>query len=208
VNGLRSTLNAIVTVTEELGFKSSLAQAKRIGPMLDAPNYDALRIAVSELDSRIRDDLQNEWFMHIKGDVFKYYSGTNLFGADVDGKFPSAKEDIEHAGKCLAVEQDTATVFHLMRAMESAVGALAAKLSILNPDREWGKLLSDIHVKIERMPKGDDRNAWSECHANLYHVKQAWRHGTMHPKETYTPDQAKEVFQAVRVFMTQLATLV
>ena len=77
-----------------------------------------------------------------------------------------------------------------------------------HPDREWGKLLSDIDAKIEQMPKGDMRNAWSECHANLYHVKQAWRHGTMHPKETYTPDQAKEVFQAVRVFMIQLATLV
>ena len=92
--------------------------------------------------------------------------------------------------------------------MESAVGTLAAKLSIPHPDREWGKLLSDIHAKIGKMPKGDNRNAWSECHANLYHVKQAWRHGTMHPKETYTPDQAKEVFQAVRVFMSQLATLV
>jgi hypothetical protein len=56
-------------------------------------------------------------------------------------------------------------------------------LGIPNPDREWGKLLSDIVKKIEAMPKGDDCNRWSESHTHLYHVRHAWRNDTMHPKQ-------------------------
>jgi HEPN domain-containing protein len=144
----------------------------------------------------------------IRADLLNYYTGKNLFGDGVDSKFPSTKEDIENAGKCIGVGQDTAAVFHIMRAMEAAVAELSRKLSITNTEREWGKLLSDIHKKIEQMPRGSERNAWSECHANLYHVKQAWRNQTMHPKATYTQEQAKEIFQTTRVFMSQLATLI
>jgi hypothetical protein len=131
-----------------------------------------------------------------------------LFGLVVADKFPALAEDIENAGMCLALGQPTASVFHLMRAMEGAVGALCGRCSIPNPDREWGKLLSDLHRAIEAMPKGKERNAWSAAHANLYHVKQAWRNDTMHPKQTYTPDQAEHVFRAMRTFMAHLADLV
>jgi hypothetical protein len=53
----------------------------------------------------------------------------------------------------------------------------------------------------------DKRDAWSESHSHLYHVKQAWRNGTMHPKKTYTQEEAEAVFAAVRVFMRHLAKL-
>lgn len=81
-----------------------------------------------------------------------------FFGDKVEDAFPRAAEDISEAGKCLALDRSTAAVFHLMRAMESAVGRLSLKLDIPNPDREWGKLLSDIPKKIEAMPKGSGRN--------------------------------------------------
>jgi hypothetical protein len=58
------------------------------------------------------------------------------------------------------------------------------------------------------MPKGKKKDEWSHCHANLYHVKQAWRNPTMHPRETYTQEQAREVFATVRTFMEQLQTLI
>jgi hypothetical protein len=43
---------------------------------------------------------------------------------------------------------------------------------------------------------------------NLVAVNRAWRVPTNHPKETYTPDQAQEVFDATRTFMRELAPLV
>lgn len=130
------------------------------------------------------------------------------FGPEVEAKYPLAKEDIEEAGKCLAVGRGTACVFHLSRAMESAVQTLSTSLGIPSPEREWGKLLSDMKAKIEAMPAGDLKNRWSENHSLLYHVKQAWRNDVMHPKATYTVEQALEVHQAMRSFMRNLVPLV
>lgn len=138
-----------------------------------------------------------------------YESPDPPFGAEVDGAFPACRDDIEEAGKCFALGRNTAVVFHLSRAMEAAVQALSTKLGIPNPEREWGKLLSDIKEKIEAMPKGTEiRNRWSENHTLLYHVKQAWRNDVMHPKESYTDEQAEEVYRATKSFMRNLVPLV
>jgi hypothetical protein len=131
----------------------------------------------------------------------------------VAAKFPKAQEDLARAGDCLALQQSTAVVFHLMRAMEVVVQRLGKKLGVTNTDKEWGKILSDVHRAIEKMPNGTPkektkRNAWSEAHANLYHVKQAWRNETMHPKQTYDRAEALAVYTSMQVFMTHLAKLV
>jgi hypothetical protein len=44
--------------------------------------------------------------------------------------------------------------------------------------------------------------------SNLYNVKIAWRNEVMHPKQTYTPDEGKMVFIAVRGFMSDLADVI
>jgi len=130
------------------------------------------------------------------------------FGENAANAFPLAVEDIEEAAKCLAFSRYTAAVFHLMRAMEAAVQRISKEIGVADTEREWGKLLSDMAKKIEPMPKGDRRNRWSESHAHLYHVKQAWRNDTMHPKKTYTEEEADNVYRAVKSFMSHLATLV
>ena len=115
-----------------------------------------------------------------------YSPSEPLFGTEVEARINKAADDISECGKCLAVGRYTAAVFHLMRAMEAAVQKISGRLNIRKIERAWGPLLSDIHKKIEAMPKGDERDEWSQVHANLYHVKQAWRNDTMHPKATYT----------------------
>lgn len=137
-----------------------------------------------------------------------YEQKTPLFGEEVSAKFPSAVDDVEESGKCLALGRYTAVVFHLMRAMEAAVKAAGIKLGLSSVEKEWGKILSDMKGKIEALPLGYERNAWSENHSLLYHVKQAWRNDVMHPKAFYTEEQAKEVFAAVKSYMRNLAGLV
>jgi hypothetical protein len=163
---------------------------------------------LAEVYGRFRDELSASIFVQVDPHSVSLYQPIQpLFGSEVATAFPLADEDIEEAGKCIALERFTAAVFHLMRAMECAVKALSSKLGISNTDRVWGNLLSDMHAKIEAMPKGKSRDQWSESHSLLYHVKQAWRNDVMHPKETYTAEQARDVLQAVRSFMRHLATL-
>ena len=84
---------------------------------------------------------------------------------------------------------------------------MCAKAGINKVERAWGPLLSDLHSKIESMPKGSVRDDWSEVHVNLYHVKQAWRNSTMHPNRIYTEDQAEEIYRTVKAFVRHLSGL-
>jgi len=204
-------LGALKYEADQLQLKSVTAQLGHIEQFIEGGGKSTaeLRALILDLVRRIQDEFSEQKILFIStADAALYLQEKPLFGDDVADAFPDAIEDISEAGKSLALGRHTASVFHLMRAMEAAVQRLCGKLGIENPDREWGKLLSDIHNAIAVMPKGELRNTWSEAHANLYHVKQAWRNNTMHPKQTYTEEEARAVLQAVRTFMTQLAGLV
>jgi hypothetical protein len=164
---------------------------------------------VEALENRIHDELLSVQLYCVdskNGNLME--ASEALFGEGVASRFPELSFDIEESGKCLALRRATASVFHLMRVMERAVQLISTSLNIKNPEREWGKLLSDIHAAIETMEKGARRDEWSAAHANLYHVKQAWRNTTMHPRKTYTEEQAEEIFRAVKAFMAQMSGLV
>lgn len=168
-----------------------------------------LRERMEELKNRIYDELETVSLYYVDSIKAIYFEcNTSIVGASDKAKFQDIDFDIEEAGKCFALGRGTACVFHLMRVMEAVVRALCVKLSIANPDREWGKLLSDMAKAIEPMPKGEERNNWSEALTLLYSVKQAWRNDTMHPNKTYTEEQAEEILRAVRRFIQHLATLV
>jgi len=169
---------------------------------------EILTRSIQDLNGTIYGELEDNHFLQLSPSEAEIFETREHFGNEVTVAFQNASEDIEEAGKCLALGRYTASVFHLMRAMECAVQALCVKLSIANPDRVWGKLLSDMNKTIESMPKGDSRDRWSQSSALLYNVKQAWRNDVMHPKETYTEEQAIEVFQAVRSFMRHLSPLI
>jgi hypothetical protein len=44
-----------------------------------------------------------------------------------------------------------------------------------------------------------------DASGDLISVKQAWRNPSMHIDRRYTPEEAQEVFKAVRTFMRKLA---
>ena len=94
--------------------------------------------------------------------------------------------------------RNTACVFHLMRVMEAAVQGFGTKLGVpLVYDLEWQTILDRLNPPIKPMNKGDPlRPVYSAIHANLYHVKIAWRNETMHPKATYDEGEALNVINA------------
>jgi len=209
LHGLVGSLGELQREIERLEMTSVNRHIERIkSDMFDRHLYPTER-SIEQLYDRLRDALADRFFLAIPPETAPLYQQPEpLFGKGVDDAFPNSAEDISEAGKCLALGRATASVFHLMRAMEAAIRRLCTKLQIHNTERDWGKLLSDISEKIEAMPKGDKRNRWSETHTHLYHVKQAWRNDTMHPKQTYTTEEAKRIFDAVNVFMSALSVRV
>jgi hypothetical protein len=182
--------------------------------VLDKGAMAILHQKLVALNNVLRDEFISRKVIVISLDAEKLYAPlTPVFGAEVETKFSGQSEDIGEAGKCIALGRYTASVFHLMRAMESALKVLGVNLNVTvvdknNVDLEWGKILSNMSAPIEAMPKGNEKEDWSAAFALLVHVKQAWRNPTMHPKQTYTEEQAKEIFAATRSFMNSLADLV
>lgn len=133
----------------------------------------------------------------------------------VSEKFPKAVEDIAEAGKCVALQRTTACVFHLMRAMELGVQALGKKLKVkINVQTEtWHQIMLHVNKSVEALPskihaQKQKKSAYAEVAAHLQSVRLAWRNEVMHPKQTYTRQEAFDIFNATRVFMNSLAEIV
>ncbi len=52
------------------------------------------------------------------------------------------------------------------------------------------------------IPKHCKTKAYAQAASHLYNVKVAWRDEVMHPKQTYTFDEARDIFGNVKTFIT------
>jgi hypothetical protein len=213
-NQISLSVGVAGSLAEELKLESARLQTNRIMKLMfvRARLSDTLN-AITELETRIEEDLRARHFLFVSPELVPYWNKDDLFGPKVSQKFKDCSEDIRRAGSCLAVGEPTASVFHLMRAMEAAVRSLGKRLKVtITPSTTWRKITGEMDAKIKVMPDATDaekrkKNAWEEARANLHHVGSVWRNNTMHPASSYTQSQALDVFNAVRVFMSGLAVL-
>ncbi len=189
-------------------------EIQRFGLLLNGnPKVEEIRAAAHHLRFRIIDELQSEYYFQVDREEVRFYEMGALFGDEVAKKFKNASSDIKNAGNCLALQQPTACVFHLMRAMEVAVRVLSKRLGVtIAPQTPWRKMTGDMDTKICAKPDSTDKqkrkkNDWEAARANLHHVGSVWRNNTMHPAASYTRGQARDVFDATRVFMVSLCDL-
>jgi HEPN domain-containing protein len=204
-----------------LGMDATVKQIIRIRSLLnvDPPGpLDLLSTPVKELISRIEDEFDSRAFFYMPMEKTKYYDDIHPLGDAVATRFPEMLEDSIEAAKSFACGRYTACVFHLMRAMERAAQSFAMKLGVSERAihfklKEWGRILGETKKKIDALPQRTryskkKREAYSEAWAFLDRVREAWRNPTMHPKETYTEEEARDIFGAVKAFMTRLAEII
>jgi HEPN domain-containing protein len=171
-----------------------------------------------DLQHRMRDvretmtqELNAILFLRASSDMIKFLNKKTPFGGNVAKAFPQCVEDIEEAHQCFALERYTASMFHLGRAMEIAVKAVARKMGAAIPSRdEWQKYLDAMNAVIKAMQWNTSalkkkRAIFSEAAGFFLHFKEAWRNPTAHPKKTYTRQQASDVLDAARSFLDSAA---
>lgn len=167
-----------------------------------------------DLYSRIDDELEDLELWQVTA-RYRTFTETDPFKLAQSANFQSAQRDSEEAGKCLAFDRGTACVFHLMRVMEVGLRALAASLNDprLDPKRNpsWDSILKKCDEELakplkDRAPEWRQDDAFfSIAAAQLHAVKDAWRNPTMHVERHYDPEEAEDVWNAVRAFMRHLA---
>lgn len=169
------------------------------------------------IERRIYDELKSVVFLSIPVGKADYYVNLALFGQRVADAFPSAIFDIEEAGKCFAFGRYTACVMHLQRVLEIGLKSYGKLLNVVTVTAQpsWQTILDKTGKEIrERDDKNITTKNWPSdqekdfCHgvqSFLVPVKNAWRNPSMHAEAKYTEEIAKEIFEAVKSFMRNLA---
>lgn len=157
--------------------------------------------------------LSKRWFYALNVQAAEHYGLVAAFGEQFWEKFKNARDDLEHAGNCLALGEGTACVMHLMRTMEIVIRDMGNRLNMTFDLKDtWGGILRDVDAKIEEMPASaldeqQKKHQWSECRNYLWHVKRAHRDDSMHGARSYSPTEAKQVWDAMKDFSLYLITL-
>jgi HEPN domain-containing protein len=169
---------------------------------------------LKELHNDIIDELSSPYFLMIPTERRLLYEQSQPpFGENVAAAFPQASYDIAAASRLLALDEWTAAVFHLMRAVELALRLLARRLKIRKVEtKEWATLMDDFDKALAAMRQRKrtamrDRKLqyYSEARAHFGVFKDAWRNHVMHSRATYDERQAFAIFNSVRSFMDELA---
>jgi hypothetical protein len=202
-----------------LGLRLSAVTAEEIKVLLrQDPSVAQLESLLSELMRRVHHELEFVLFLVVPADKYDFYQPpAPLFGQEVWDRFPSAIFDIGEAGKCFALDRYTACVFHLMRALEVCLAALARDLSVAyERGANWNKILNQVDKalkeklqanSVEKALRWKEREEfYSGAAALLRTVKNAWRNSVSHTQYAYDEERARMVYQAVEGIMRHLAT--
>lgn len=191
-------------------------QWKRLLERSEAPLQE-LAILIREMNNNLMVELSSAWFLMIPKDCrFVYEQPQPIFGEDVHRAFPDARQDIAAAGRCYALDEWTACVVHLMRALEHGLMWLANRVT-LDPvalKREnWKNIIDQIEKKIRAMesePKSNEKSAkmqfLSEAAMQFRWFKDAWRNEVAHAHVHYDKSDGAPIFLHISDFFRHIAS--
>jgi len=172
------------------------AQFFRLKKALKDGNPSELAILVREFHANVTVELAASWFLMVPAPKRELYEQRAVpFGDGVAQAFPDAARDIAAASRCLALDEWTACVFHLMRALEHGLHKTADSVG-LPPEamalENWKNVIDQIEKKIraiESEPKTPEKSErirfLSQAAAQFRYFKDAWRNHVSHSRITY-----------------------
>lgn len=226
-DSLRGTVNTLarfLSFCDGVGFRDvasklqlSLDRIER-SAQLDGSYLECEYKAIFEA---LQIEILKHQFLELERNRQKYFNADSLFGSEVREVLPEAESDIREAGNCLALERDTAAVFHLMRAAERGLRRLAKRLRVkvvyhgnicAVEYADWGAVTAAVQTKltqIRKTPKGrkltEQLELYSDAADHCTFMKDIWRNTTSHTRKPYTHGEALAAFDRVRDFMVFLA---
>jgi hypothetical protein len=176
------------------------------------------------LVTSLRAKLDKRVFLWVKPNCTALVDNNNGWGAAVSAAFPSSRRDIKEAGNCLACDCGTGAVFHLMRATEVALRALARDRRVTFPkgsieQKQWGEILGQLRAEIGELGRRDSKN-WPSDEVRQAQIRfyqeavvmfnafnDVWRRHVAHAHDGafYEARRAIAIWNDTKRFMTQLA---
>lgn len=204
----------------DAGLTETAELATRIDRDFQSPVLvEEFQYSLMHLRELMGSEMSKQLFLTIPIESSKLYEQEQLFGDVVYGKFKRARVDIKAAGTALACRLGTASIFHLMRAAEYGLRALALDRRIRLPKKAvldlatWEDIIRQLEaaeVAIQNYPKTLAREAQFEFYhgamMEFKRFKNKFRNRIMHSRDEYDPDEARGAFTHVGAFMRILAS--
>ncbi len=166
---------------------------------------------LEQIQLRVLDELKRHYYYPVTEAYAAIYANVSPWGEGVYNNFPSARLDIQNAGRCLVLGQATAGVFHLMRVMEVGLKVLGREAGIAYAP-SWEAYLLQLGTKFAATHSGKPVS-WKkkepllkDLSGDLAAIKIAWRNPTMHIVREYSISEAEGVYNAVKGFFERMAT--
>lgn len=217
----RTAISGMLSACTDVGLSSAVQlQLQRLLHKIDTETfktdyeYTSLMSQARTARQSVIDDLGAHVFLYIDPQNKELIEQESPpFGQEVIAVFPEARRDIEAAARCLALEENTACVFHLMRALEYGLRGFAVVVGVDSEGLDlenWKNIIDRIESKIRAIEnekrsqsKSERAQVFSEAASEFRHFKDAWRNSVSHAKANsfYDNREARKVFEHVQTFM-------
>ena len=190
------------------------------------------RAAIDSIHNRMVDVFKDAVFLNVSAAKARYHSAVidadaswekRTIDASIMRAFPSAVPELTAAFDCYATENNTACVFHLMRAAEHGLRAFAVAVGVQTTAspleyQQWQRLLEQAEARIKNAgigswsqpAKGLGLDFFQATVADYRALKDSVRNLVMHtrPTATYDEHQALSTMNRVQECLARLATYV
>ncbi len=206
---------------EEHEFPYALQAVTRLQEQARLPRFrmDTALLRVEDIWRDFQSDCDDRFVEIIPADRGQFYD--KGFGHEVDPTFPDATLEIKEAGTCYALGRHTASVFHLMRAVEHGLRALSVAVGVPCNKlpleyQEWNTLIDGVQKHsanvIDTWGKSAEltnaRQFFKRIISDLQAFKDDVRNVTMHTRANYDAPGALSVRNKTKDWFVVLATKV
>lgn len=169
--------------------------------------------AVLELNKRVREELAARKFCYIPQDKAGYFYSFDWLLDSPIYNHKDLYDEFEAAGRCYALDENTACVFHLMRCVDWGLRRVAASLDIAYDARNWNgigqaiekKMQQKYELKTDGWKKTEPE--YAEILTDIQAIGRGHRNPVLHEIEKkYTPREAHHLIEIVEGFCRHVAT--
>jgi hypothetical protein len=167
-----------------------------------------------DLCEKIRESLyieaQQTKFLVIEAHKEPYYDEFGLSLEDrIERVFPGVRREIDEAGRCYALDRNTAATLHAMRALEVPLHAVAEELGISSQEASWHKVLKMIDTELSkdyRQSKLKNKlSFYSEVATCLRPIIKPRRNPAAHLSPFATDERARKIIEDTIYLLRVLA---
>lgn len=212
LEGLGSILVGAAIQRQVLDLQDVLATADQI----------EIRTRLHVLHRSITAELRQSKFFMIPRERSNFYSDEPSFAEQrISAAFNDndLARDMAAASRCIALEEWTGSVFHMMRVAEHGLRFMARRLKIGMAEEVeyavWKNVIDQIEKEIDALRnsmtrgpvKSETLRVYSEAASQFWYFKDAWRNHVMHTRVFYDDRAALNVFNSTIGLMEALAAV-